>query len=106
MRIDRSDFVRIKKEDSPYFDLTGSVHEVTEDGLIVEIYGDFIQVSLDDVYLTAKFMTRDYMRTNRIAVEWHTENLKEEDVRQLIDLALDLKDYVWAKQLSAKLPVN
>ncbi len=102
----REDYVKIVNEFSPYHGLVGRVVNIIGEDIVIDVFGDVVSVVSEDIELRAKYMSHAYYECSTKFKNWHTRRLLNEDIKELIDLALDMKDLAWATELSKRLKVN
>lgn len=93
------DFVEVSNRDSAYFGMIGKIKQLTPTKATVDIYGKFVDIEKKDLELRARTGTGSHDSLVEQIKSQEVANLDEEGYNGLINLAIDLQEWEWAKEL-------
>lgn len=94
------DFVEVNIEGHPCNGLIGVVKDSRPDKqIVVTVFGKDVTLKPNEVRMKAKVGSRAHSIISRKALDWNLDGLDKVAYRGLIDLALDLRDFEWCKEL-------
>ncbi|KZR57921.1 hypothetical protein [Pseudobacillus badius] len=96
-----NDIVEVINEDHDYYGLVGKLTSKDEenDKYSVDIFGKSVTFRRKDLVMKARVGTSKHLRYEEIVHSKQTTHLTKEDYNVLINLAIDQRDFEWAKEL-------
>jgi len=96
------DFVKVDDKDSPYYGMVGRIIQYNPPYLILDIYGKKVSIEEKALSLVARSGTKSHDRYKEIEDDKSTKRLVKEDYDDLINMAIDIKDWKWARELEER----
>lgn len=93
------DFVEVTCKDNLYFGMIGRIKQITPSKVTVDIYGKLVDIDKEELTLRARVGSGTHDALTEQINSQETSNLDEEGYDALIDYAIDIKDFEWAKDL-------
>jgi hypothetical protein len=97
------DFIEIVNPNHKMYGFIGRLLKMGEDTVEVEVLGLPISLSKKDVKLRARRGSRTHDEFTEMYKSQVTNYIDELGYKTLIDLALDIRDFEWVKELSERL---
>lgn len=98
-----NDIIEVIVENNKYFGMYGQIIKFEQDGtVIVNIHGNPTTFQRDEIKLKARKGTKTHAILSMNIELQSPSDLTNEDYNELINLALDLKDYEWAYELKQR----
>lgn len=94
-----NDLVEVIYEEHPNYGMIGKILKRDEHTANVDIFGKVIVFSHYALKIKARVGTSKYKELNESIEEGKTSNLTKDDYEDIINLAIDLKDFEWAADL-------
>lgn len=96
------DFVEVIQEGCEWFGFVGKIKKVDEQEVAVQIFDKTIMFQPSQLKLKARKGTKTYDSLQELADEQEVKRLTAEDYDDLINLAIDWRDWEYAQQLVAR----
>jgi signal peptidase I len=93
------DFVVVNNKENTYYGMIGRIKEITPIGVTVDIYGKLVKLNKGDLILRARVGMGKHDELVEQVNSQECAHLDEIGYDGLIDLAIDLKEWGWAKEL-------
>jgi len=95
----KGDFVLVNNKDNQHFGMIGRIKRINDDTVIVDIYGDSVEIDKKDLILSARRGTNKHDHLTEQIKSQKCAHLDEVGYDGLINLAIDMQDWEWAKEL-------
>lgn len=93
------DFIEVNNRENAYYGMIGRIKQLTPTKVTVDIYGKYVDINKEDLILRARVGTNTHDALVEQINSQECAHLDEIGYDGLINLAIDMKDWEWAKEL-------
>ena len=97
-----NDIVEVVSKDSDYYGTLGKFvgdDPNNKDKVIINVSGKTLSINRSQLQIKARIRTKSYRIAEQELSKKMTENLTKEDYDNLINFAIDIRDFDWANEL-------